>query len=346
MANSQETLMNKLALSFCLVGALTLTVPALGMADSGNCAQGKDLLEQQLQPGQPLSTYRGMLRNLGYTITSVNDNTPDYIEYDVVKGDRSYEIRIDLDEDTGRATNIDIASNFGRTDRTEAARDHSESDQTAALHNPDYVLVITPVYIATNQARTKMGRMVEELEALPIGKDKQFYRWALERQGYQITDRASKGNRTQFNAEKNGMKVLLNVRFDEDTGESTQLSAFPLLTNIAQSTAPQMEKSSRSLGMERMLQELKVLPVGHGKRFYRDALRERGYQITDTTISRNGTQFEAEKNGQHIALNLTFDDQGKSTEIEASRSGERQESSARLPRAQQSRQSERFTAND
>lgn len=348
--------MHKLAPSLCFLGALTLTFPPLGAAHGRDWSQGQDLLEQHLQPGQTPTAYRRMLKELGYRITSVNSDTPNYVEYEVAKGDRSYEVQINLDEGTGRATNIDIARNTGTTNRTEAALDDSESDQAeqaASLNNPDYVLVITPVYVSAHQDRTEMGRMVEELENLPVGKDKQFYRRALERQGYKITDSASKGDRTQFSVEKDGRRALVNIRFDRETGESTQLSAFPLLINVAQgdgaqgnaaqSSTPRMEESSQARGAGRMVQDLESLPVGYGRRFYRNALQERGYEIIDETTSANETRFEIEKGGRRMALNVTFDDQGRGMDVVADRLG--QGSSAQTSGTQRSRQSEQFAGN-
>lgn len=343
--------MRKLSSSLCFLGALTLVAPSVSAAGSRTWSQGENLLEQHLQPGQSLSDYRRMLKDLGYTITTLNYKTPDYVEYEVVKDDRSYEVQMDLDEDTGKATNIDITPNIWQTESTEAALDQPDSAQTeqmASLDDPDYVMVITPVYVATAQDRTKMGRMVQELENLPVGKDRQFYRRTLERQGYQIKDSATKGNRTQLSVKKDDMNALLNVRFDDETGESTQISAFPLLVNVAQSPTQQVEKSPQSRGagrMVRMVRELESLPVGHGKQFYRNALQQRGYQITDTTTSEDKVQFEVEKKGQRVAVDVMFDDQGKSTDIAANRLGG-QESSAQMSSARQSRQDEQFAENN
>ncbi len=159
-------------------------------------------------------------------------------------------------------------------------------------------MVITPVYvyIETSEDRTKMRRMVQELENLPLGRDQQYCRRALKQRGYRITDTATKGDRMQISAEKNGMDVLLNLCFDQDTGESTQLSAFPLLVNVAQSATPQTMKSQQARsGVRQTLQELESLPVGKAPGFYRNALRQRGFQILDATTSGHETQFEAEK---------------------------------------------------
>jgi len=252
---------------------------------------------------------------------------------------------MDLDEDTGKATNIDIATNVWQTDPTESALEESESSQTeqmAQLDRPDYVMVITPVYVAAAQERTKMGRMVQELENLPVGRDQRYYRRVLERRGYQIVDSATKGNRTQLSVKKDDMNALLNVRFDEETGESSQISAFPLLVNVAQGSPSTMEKArgksspARGKGRTvRMVRDLESLPTGRNKQFYRNALEQRGYQITDTTTSRDETQFEVEKNGQRAAMTVMFDDEGRSIDITANRLG-RQESSSQMSQAQQS----------
>lgn len=333
--------MYKFALSLGLLSALTFAIPVLSTADdSRNWSQRQDLLEAHLQPGQTPAAYSKMLRELGYTITAVNYNTPDYAEYEVVKGDRSYEVQMDLNEETGRATNIDITSNFWETNQTEAKLEQSgqseQSGQTASLDNPDYVMVITPVYVETSEARTQMGRMVEELEDLPLGREQYYYRQALKQRGYQILDTATRGDRMQVSAEKDDMHVLLNIGFNKDTGESTQLSAFPLLVNVAQNATPQRGKSQQansrsqqaSSSMQQTMEELESLPTGETQNFYRNALQQRGFRILDTTTSGDETQFTAKKNGQRVALNVMFDDEGESTQIEANRLSRQQEPSS------------------
>jgi hypothetical protein len=57
----------------------------------------KDQLEKILTPKQTLDAYKKALKQRGYEITSVNDREADYVEYEIVKGDNSYEVQIDLD---------------------------------------------------------------------------------------------------------------------------------------------------------------------------------------------------------------------------------------------------------
>src|SRR6187200_1084863 len=62
-------------------------------------------LEQALKAGQDKNFYRRELEKMGYQITSVNYDKPDYAEYEIVKGNNSYEAQIDFDK-SGKATKI------------------------------------------------------------------------------------------------------------------------------------------------------------------------------------------------------------------------------------------------
>jgi hypothetical protein len=183
--------------------------------------------------------------------------------------------------------------------------------------------------------------MVRDLERLPAGLDKGSYRNALEERGYRVLDSAKKNDRTQFRVAKDGREALVHVRFD-DTGRAEQVNAFPLLVNVAeqQQTSQSMTSSSqgsRSGEMRKVMKELEALPVSRDRGFYRQALRQRGFQITDTTSNDNQTRFEAEKDGQRITLKVQFDeDTGKSTNVDASSMGAQRDSS----RMSQSRKSQ------
>lgn len=54
---------------------------------------------------------------MNYKITSVNYDGPEYLEYEVVKGRRTYEVQIDLEN--RKATDVEIDSNWWRTSETE-----------------------------------------------------------------------------------------------------------------------------------------------------------------------------------------------------------------------------------
>jgi uncharacterized protein YmfQ (DUF2313 family) len=81
----------------------------------------KERLEKALKANQAKAYYPQALRDLGYQVTAVNNDEPDYVEYEVVKGQDSYEVQIDLDKDTGKATKIDVTANMWQADATDKA---------------------------------------------------------------------------------------------------------------------------------------------------------------------------------------------------------------------------------
>ena len=107
--------------SLTIAGLLALATPTVSLADTMGWYQGRALLERQLLPGRTPADYRLLLQNRGYTITAENYNAPNFVEYEIVKGNRSYEVQIYLHEPSGRATAVDVAANVWQTDQTKAA---------------------------------------------------------------------------------------------------------------------------------------------------------------------------------------------------------------------------------
>lgn len=69
---------------------------------AGGCAaatasQAQDL-ETALGTGQGPQYYWEALEAAGYQVTAVNYDTRDYVEYEIVRGDETFEVQIDLDE--------------------------------------------------------------------------------------------------------------------------------------------------------------------------------------------------------------------------------------------------------
>jgi uncharacterized protein YmfQ (DUF2313 family) len=86
----------------------------------------EDKLEQALKTGESKDFYRRELEKMGWKVTSVNYDKPDYVEYEIVKGDDSYEVQIDFDKNSNKATKVDVAMNAWKTDATkQALKQHS-----------------------------------------------------------------------------------------------------------------------------------------------------------------------------------------------------------------------------
>ena len=119
---------------------VTLTVPVYGTALAADRARSndnparysdrdrlkesrgtEDKLEQALKTGEEKDFYRRELEKMGWKITSVNYDKPDYVEYEIVKGDDSYEVQIDFDKNSRKASKVDVALNAWKSDATKQA---------------------------------------------------------------------------------------------------------------------------------------------------------------------------------------------------------------------------------
>jgi hypothetical protein len=87
-----------------------------------------------LNTGEEKEFYRRELEKTGWRIAAVNYDKPDYVEYEIVKGDNSYEVQIDFDKNSRKATKVDVAPNIWKaeaTDKALRAGKQSSSDRQA-----------------------------------------------------------------------------------------------------------------------------------------------------------------------------------------------------------------------
>lgn len=213
-------------------------VTAGWMGDTEAWRQGQAELEQNLQPGQPADRYRRQVEKLGYQVTSVNYDEEDYLEYEVVKGDQTYEVQIEVDEDSSRATNVEIARNIWQTEATEQALEQHRATAGAAVARRGNRY--------SDRDRARSEQLIDELEALPVGRDKEFYKSELQRRGYQITNiNTDDQEQLELEAVKQGQSVALNVDFNEETGRSTDVEASSLWME-SEATQQARERQERS----------------------------------------------------------------------------------------------------
>src|ERR1051325_4596725 len=88
---------------------------------------------------------------------------------------------------------------------------------------------------------------------------------------------------------------------------------------------------------DQLINELKSLPVERDKQFYKEALRQRGYDIARIDKDeKDQLELEAVKNGHSIKMDVAFNsDTGKSTKVDASSLWTESESTSRTREAQQ-----------
>src|SRR5258705_296306 len=93
--------------------------------------KGKEELARNLKIGEDRDFYRKELEKMGYQITSTNADKPDYAEYEVVKGDRTYEVAIDFDKNSHRASKVDVGTNMWHAKGTEEALKRNQDKSQA-----------------------------------------------------------------------------------------------------------------------------------------------------------------------------------------------------------------------
>lgn len=91
---------------------------ARGAHRSTSPAEERKLLESALLPGQGVGFYHRELERLGYAITAVNSDEPEYAEYEIVKGPNTFELAIEFDRKAVRATKVQVSPNVWRADST------------------------------------------------------------------------------------------------------------------------------------------------------------------------------------------------------------------------------------
>lgn len=140
----------------------------------------KDMLQKSMKLGEGKAFYSKALADQGFTITSINADRPTYAEYEVVKGDRSYEVQIDFDA-SAKATKVDVATNMWRTAATKAAL---KSGKPVAATKYD---AANDVYSDRSNMKRWSGDKDALEKALGTGQTKAYYPEQLKKLGYQIT---------------------------------------------------------------------------------------------------------------------------------------------------------------
>lgn len=199
--------------------------------------QTKDQLEQTLGTGKDKAHYRQTLEKLGYGITAVNADDPDYLEYEVIKGGDSYEVQVDFKN--GVSTEVDVTMNIWKAEATKQAlksKDYRYTYPTAITQNAKEV---------SDRLR---GALLDEETAtvetqLGIGHDRGYYRTALEKMGYKVTSVNDSGaDNLELEVVKGDTSYEVKVEFDEKTRKSTSVD---VSTNLWESDATDRAKGEK-----------------------------------------------------------------------------------------------------
>ena len=140
----------------------------------------KEALQAELKPGQNKAAYVKALNDRGYTLTSINTDKSDVVEYEVVKGKQSYEVKIDFDK-AGMGSKVDVSTNAWRTDATKAAMSGK------AVPAATRVEAGNEAYSDRARMKAWTGEKDKIEKSLALGRDKAYYDDQLRKLGYQVT---------------------------------------------------------------------------------------------------------------------------------------------------------------
>lgn len=198
-------------------------------------ATDKDALEKALGTGHDKAWYRTSLEKLGYAITSVNKDTADYLEYEIVKSGHSYEVQVNFKD--GKSTKVDVTTNVWKDEATKKAL----ADQN---YKYTYPTAVTKDYDRVSD-RVRGERWAGEKDALEkqlgVGHDQAYYRNALEKAGYKVSsvNEADK-NRVEYEVVKGDTSYEVQVDFKD--GKSTKVD---VTTNMWETESTERVKGER-----------------------------------------------------------------------------------------------------
>jgi uncharacterized protein YmfQ (DUF2313 family) len=179
----------------------------------------EDALEKALKVGQEKAFYRKQLEKMGWRITAVNYDQPDYLEYEIVKGKDTFEVQIDFDKSTRKATEVDVAMNAWQADATDRALKGQKvaayPNKTTA--NPDRF---------SDRDRMKSAKDDEDKleQALKTGQDKNFYRSQLEKMGWKITSvNYDQPDYVEYEVVKGDDSFEIQIDFDKSSRKATKI---------------------------------------------------------------------------------------------------------------------------
>ncbi len=82
----------------------------------------KSKMEKDLGVGHDRAYYKAALEKMGFQVTSVNENDKKNLEYEVVRGDTTYEVQVDFDANSGKSTRVGVSTNMWEAPMTERAK--------------------------------------------------------------------------------------------------------------------------------------------------------------------------------------------------------------------------------
>ncbi len=209
--------------------SIPVTVPSAAADDNSkysdrdrmkSAKNDKEKLEQALKTGEEKAFYRRDLEKMGWQITSVNYDKPDYLEYEIVKGDQSFEVQIDVDKNSHKATKVDVVTNAWQTDATKQALKNGKKK----VEYPKTTTSSAERFSERDRMKSSKNEKEKLEQALKTGEEKAFYRRELEKMGWKITSvNYDKPDYVEYEIVKNDTSYEVQIDLDKNSHKSTKV---------------------------------------------------------------------------------------------------------------------------
>src|SRR5215470_12416852 len=182
-------------------------------------ADEKKQLEQALKTGEERDFYRRELEKMGWQITAVNYDKPEYLEYEIVKGPSTYEVQVDFDKNSHKSTKVDVGWNMWKADATEKALKGQKVDY------PKGTTSNASRYSERDRMKSSKNERTKLEQALKTGEEKDFYRRELEKMGWQITSvNYDKPDYVEYEIVKGQSTYEVQLDFDKNSLKANKVN--------------------------------------------------------------------------------------------------------------------------
>ena len=179
----------------------------------------KEVLERELKTGEEKDFYRRELEKLGWMITAVNYDKPDYVEYEIVKGDQSLEVQVDIDKNSHKATKVDVVTNAWKADATKQALKNGKK-----IEYPKRTTANPQRFSERDRMKSSKNDKEKLEQALKTGEEKAFYRRELEKIGWKITSvNYDKPDYVEYEVVKGDKSYEVQIDLDKNSHKATKV---------------------------------------------------------------------------------------------------------------------------
>jgi uncharacterized protein YmfQ (DUF2313 family) len=179
----------------------------------------KNQLEQTLKTGEERDFYRRELDKMGWQITAVNYDKPDYLEYEIVKGPSTYEVQVSFDKNSHKANKVDVAWNMWKAESTEKALKGEKVDY------PKRTTTNPSRYSERDMIKSSKNEKTRLEHALKTGEERAFYRRELEKMGWQITSvNYDKPDYVEYEVVKGSSTYEVQIDLDKNSRKANKVN--------------------------------------------------------------------------------------------------------------------------